>query len=477
VTVGRPDVTIFPEKLFRHEARTPLKETVAVHHGSHSWHDPEHAKYRATLRRLATEDIEPVIPPGALFILLDKGRGLELSDGRRAVPFPELNGEWAGYPVDDAAAIAELDRLRRAGAQFMVVPSWMNYWLDSYPGLKNAARCVVNNERAMIFDLRARMAIPRVFHWVWLGDKPLPEQYRRWIDSWLAMHPTWEHRIWTDANRPTFVNETEFLAADNFAMKSDIARYEIVSRFGGVYLDADMECLRSIEPLLTCVDAFIASEEPGKTEPLATVIVGATPNHPWLREAVARLPQAVATGFGNLHQTGPMFITSVTVGRADVTIFPEEFFRHEGRPVTGETFAIHHGAGSWRNAGLAKYESRLREFVCEDIEPVIPAGGVFVLVNKGRGLELSGGRRSLTFPEREGEWAGYPANDAAAIDELKRLERDGAKFVVFPSPMFYWLDAYPGLRDYLNAEASCVRSNERVRIFELGRNRTRPHNS
>jgi LPS sulfotransferase NodH len=311
------------------------------------------------------------------------------------------------------------------------------------------------------------MTIPKVFHWVWFGDKPMPEQHRHWIDGWLALHPGWEHKIWTDANRPTFVNEAEFLAADNFAMKSDIARYEIVCRYGGVYLDTDMECLQSLEPLLTDVEAFIASEEPDKLEPLATVILGATPGHPWLQDAIAKLPRAVATGFGNLHQTGPVFITSVTAERPDVTIFPERFFRHDRRLPVRETYAVHHGVQSWGDAGLAKYESKLRELVREDIEPVIPPGGLFILVDKGRGLELSDGRRSLPFPERDGEWAGYPANDAAAIEELERLWRAGAKFIVFPAPMFYWLDAFAGFRDYLHANTLCVLSNERALIFEL----------
>src|SRR6266516_4079263 len=92
--------------------------------------------------------------------------------------------------------------------------------------------------------------IPRLFHWIWFGPQPLPEQHRRWIDGWLALHPGWEHRLWTDANRPTFLNEPQFLAADNFAEMADIARYELLYRFGGVYVDTDTECLRSIEPLL-----------------------------------------------------------------------------------------------------------------------------------------------------------------------------------------------------------------------------------
>ena len=116
-------------------------------------------RYEATIRELATKDIEPNVPPGALFILVDKGLGLKIGGHRRSVPFPERDGKWAGYPADDAAAIAELERLRSAGVQFMIFPAPMFYWLDVYPELKNRlltqCRCVVNNDRALIYDLRS----------------------------------------------------------------------------------------------------------------------------------------------------------------------------------------------------------------------------------------------------------------------------------------------------------------------------------
>jgi inositol phosphorylceramide mannosyltransferase catalytic subunit len=308
--------------------------------------------------------------------------------------------------------------------------------------------------------------IPKIFHWLWFGSKPIPEQHQRWIEGWLTLHPGWEHKIWTDVNRPTFTNEAQFLAADNFSLKANVARYEIVYRHGGIYLDTDFECLRSLEPLLGDVEAFIASEEPDSLKKLNVSIFGATAGHPWLAELIARLPRAMETGWGNQHQAGPVFARYVTVGRPDVTVFPERLFQHEERTPFPETYAIHHGAGSWGEAGRAKFEAKVRQFVTEDIERIVPLGSLFILVNKGRSIETSG-RRSVPFPERDGEWAGYPADDASAIAELQRLRKTGAEFIVFPAPMFYWLDSYPGFREYLSAETRCVRSNERALIFDL----------
>jgi len=311
--------------------------------------------------------------------------------------------------------------------------------------------------------------IPKVFHWIWFGDKPLPEQHQRWISHWLQLHPGWKHRLWTDVNRPTFTNEEQFRSADSFAQKADIARYEIVFRHGGVYLDTDMECIRSIETLLGDVKAFIAAEKPDSLEQLGIGILGATPGHPWMSELIAKLPQAMKIGFRIVDQTGPLFASSVTAGFPGVTIFPERLFRHEGRRPAEETYAVHHGAKSWHQAGQSKYDAKLREFVTNEIETIIPPGALFILVDKGRGIEINGGRRFVPFPEHGGQWGGYPVDDAAAIEELERLRRAGAQFIVFPAPMFYWLDAYPLFRDYLYANARSTISNDRALIFDLSR--------
>src|SRR5262249_21640896 len=116
-------------------------------------------RYEAGIRAFVTKDVEPNVPPGALFILVDKGIGLKIRGGRRSIPFPERNGKWAGYPADDTAAIAELERLRSAGVQFIIFPAPMFYWLDIYPEFKKRlltqGRCVVKNDRALIYDLRS----------------------------------------------------------------------------------------------------------------------------------------------------------------------------------------------------------------------------------------------------------------------------------------------------------------------------------
>src|SRR3712207_1506593 len=100
------------------------------------------------------------------------------------------------------------------------------------------------------------MAIPLTFHQLWLGPDPMPAEFQEFRTTWQRLHPGWEHKLWTDATLPPLENQRAFDLARSAAARSNIARYEIVRRFGGVYIDTDFECKRSLEALLQGVDCF-----------------------------------------------------------------------------------------------------------------------------------------------------------------------------------------------------------------------------
>ena len=108
------------------------------------------------MRRVA-EDIEDLAPQGALLVVLNNGQRSQAFETSRTLPFPELDGQLAGYPADDDAAIRELERLHAMGAQFVIVPSAFRYWLDTYPGftayLATHAMMRIDNERARVYQL------------------------------------------------------------------------------------------------------------------------------------------------------------------------------------------------------------------------------------------------------------------------------------------------------------------------------------
>ena len=105
---------------------------------------------------------------------------------------------------------------------------------------------------------RREVKIPRIIHRIWLGGDPLRDEFDHYGDTWRNHHPGWEMRLWTEDDLPE-LGLTEALARGRHqAERADVLRYELLERFGGVYVDIDFECMRSLEPLLDGVEAFAA---------------------------------------------------------------------------------------------------------------------------------------------------------------------------------------------------------------------------
>jgi hypothetical protein len=81
--------------------------------------------------------IAGAIPPSASVLVISKGDAALLDlPGISAAHFPQdSEGGYAGHhPHDSEAAIAEIEELRRRGAEYLVVPATGRWWLDYYKG-------------------------------------------------------------------------------------------------------------------------------------------------------------------------------------------------------------------------------------------------------------------------------------------------------------------------------------------------------
>ena len=135
------------------------------------------------------------------------------------------------------------------------------------------------------------MLIPRIFHQIWVGPDPFPEEYGRYQQSWLDRHPGWELRFWTEDNLPGGLRRPE--AADRLrapAERADILRLELLWRLGGVYADTDFECLRSIEPLIE--DAELLHLAGASRASVNNALMGSVPGTRLLDEALDADPPA-----------------------------------------------------------------------------------------------------------------------------------------------------------------------------------------
>lgn len=77
-------------------------------------------------------------------------------------------------------------------------------------------------------------------------------------------------------------------------------------------------------------------------------------------------------------------------------------------------------------------------------------------------------RRVLPFLERDGSYWGLPPDDDTAILELQDMVKKGARYLVFISSTFWWMDYYKGLAVWLAEKARVVLDSPRLRVFDLG---------
>lgn len=150
-------------------------------------------------------------------------------------------------------------------------------------------------------------------------------------------------RLWTEDNLPEVSRPEVGERLRNPVERSNLLRFEVLRQFGGVYVDADFECLRSIEPLLGGVEFFVGLLKPGRT---ANSIIGSVPAHPVLERAVAEAE--ARTEFGHdKNAAGSLFFDRLLKEFPEVTRFDADRFYAADRD-NPEAYAVHHAARSWK---------------------------------------------------------------------------------------------------------------------------------
>lgn len=104
--------------------------------------------------------------------------------------------------------------------------------------------------------------IPRVVHQIWLGPRPVPPPLVARGAAFCRLHPGWTRVLWRDTVVAALLGEHKearraFAKANGWAAKSDVARYYILWKHGGVYADVDVDFVRSFEGLRRRCTAFV----------------------------------------------------------------------------------------------------------------------------------------------------------------------------------------------------------------------------
>lgn len=124
--------------------------------------------------------------------------------------------------------------------------------------------------------------IPKIIHFCWMSGDAYPEDINRCLQSWKNILPDYEIRLWNsqtfDMNKSIWVKEA--YEKKKYAFCADYIRLYALYNYGGIYLDSDVEVLKSYNNLLD-LPYFIGLESKGIIE---AATMGAEKGNPFIAD-------------------------------------------------------------------------------------------------------------------------------------------------------------------------------------------------
>lgn len=234
--------------------------------------------------------------------------------------------------------------------------------------------------------------IPKIIHYCWMSGDAYPSDIQKCIDSWHRILPDYKIILWDsnrfDLNSSVWVKEA--FENKKYAFCADYIRLYALYNYGGIYLDSDVEVLKTYDDLLD-LPYFLGLESKGIIE---AATIGAEKGCPFIKDLMAYyegrhfvdmngkqniviMPQIIQEAISgkyslNVIENKEEFVDDENV----INVFP--FDRFSPIDSTGKryvlkttkfTYSIHHFVSAWvdpRVMLLVKifgYNSKTRFFI------------------------------------------------------------------------------------------------------------------
>lgn len=124
--------------------------------------------------------------------------------------------------------------------------------------------------------------IPKIIHYIWFGDQSKKPTER--FNQWKKILIGWEFREWSEADLDVHSLAFSGVAYDSglYGISIDPHRPAILEKYGGVWLDTDVDVYKDFSEFLDC--SFLIGCR--FTYALNVGLVGVEPNHPLMTESV-----------------------------------------------------------------------------------------------------------------------------------------------------------------------------------------------
>jgi len=158
--------------------------------------------------------------------------------------------------------------------------------------------------------------IPKIIHQTYINES-IPDLWVPAQQACIDLHPDYEYILWTDEKSHDFVAKeypwflSTFEGYKHPIQRADAIRYFVLAHYGGIYIDLDDGCRRSLDPLLS-YDAWVRRTVPTG---ISNDIMGAVPQHPFFLRVIESLQGAnrkwVLPYITIMASTGPLFLSVI----------------------------------------------------------------------------------------------------------------------------------------------------------------------
>jgi hypothetical protein len=205
-----------------------------------------------------------------------------------------------------------------------------------------------------------RDAIPKIIHQIWIGPHTPPSNM---MSTWKTKHPDYEYILWTEAEvaKRGFIFETQAKMdiMKEYCGKADLMRYEILYKYGGIFIDADSICIEPFDDYFMSNPVFLTYENENVRKGLiSNGTIGFRPAHPLMRDLIDWILTDESTElilkYRAWYSVGPVRLTElITTNKyPDVSIFPSYcFLPHH---FTGDKYLGHRKVYAYQEWGTAK---------------------------------------------------------------------------------------------------------------------------
>ncbi len=215
--------------------------------------------------------------------------------------------------------------------------------------------------------------IPKIIHFCWLSGDEYPKLIEQCMATWKTKLPDYEFMLW-DTNKFD-INSTlwtqQSFESKKYAFAADYIRLHAVYKYGGIYLDTDVEIVKNFDDLLH-LPYFVGLEQNNIIEAAA---FGAEKGADWLADCMRYyddrpfikedrtpdlliLPKIMETQIKQnrklvfLENKELKNIEELIKDKTKLLLYPYDYFSvkdHESQKITKtkNTYTIHHFNNAW----------------------------------------------------------------------------------------------------------------------------------